>query len=430
MKEFAMQSIAIIAVLISIIVAGAVSRRIRGTVITLPMVYTVLGILIGSLVLDILKLDLEDAVVEIIAEITLVVVLATDASRINVRSMFTDHNLPLRLLAIGLPLTIIGGMITAALLFTDLGIWEAAILAVILCPTDASLGQSVVSNPKVPVRIRQALNIESGLNDGIAMPFLFLAVALATSSARYQGPGAFLFESLIMMGLGILVGLITGYLGAKFIQWGRKSGWMSRGYQKITTLALILLTYALAELIGGNGFIAAFCFGLANGNTESDPEREELYDYSELELTVLMLLTFVLFGAVMLPPAIENFDPRYLIFAVLSLTAIRMVPVAIAMIGEKVRPVTTLFMGWFGPRGVASMLYVFLILEEDSLLGLDLIYGVVMITVLISIFAHGITAAPAANRYGGRMDELDQKETAVVESKPVPEMPLRATGQK
>jgi NhaP-type Na+/H+ or K+/H+ antiporter len=406
MKEFAMQSIAIIAVLISIIAAGAVSRRIRGTVITLPMVYTVLGILIGSLVLDILKLDLEDAVVEIIAEITLVVVLATDASRINVRRMFTDHNLPLRLLAIGLPLTIIGGMITAALLFTDLGIWEAAILAVILCPTDASLGQSVVSNPKVPVRIRQALNIESGLNDGIAMPFLFLAVALATSSARYQGPGAFLYESFIMMGLGILVGLITGYLGAKFIQWGRKSGWMSRGYQKITTLALILLTYALAELIGGNGFIAAFCFGLANGNTESDPEREELYDYSELELTVLMLLTFVL------------------------LTVIRMVPVAIAMIGETVRPVTALFMGWFGPRGGASMLYVFLILEEESLPGLDLIYGAVMITVLISIFAHGITAAPAANRYGGRMDELDQKETAVVESKPVPEMPLRATGQK
>jgi NhaP-type Na+/H+ or K+/H+ antiporter len=201
---------------------------------------------------------------------------------------------------------------------------------------------------------------------------------------------------------------------------------MSRNYQKISSLALILLVYGLAELIGGNGFIAAFCFGLTSSNVAGKEESEDLYEFAEREVTILMLLTFLLFGAVMLPPAIAALNPEIVLYAVLSLTLVRMVSVGFSMVGEKVRSITTLFVGWFGPRGIASILYIFIVLESESLPGLELIYSVVMITVLFSIYAHGITAAPAADRYGRRMSELDRAENAAPENQEVTEMPLRA----
>jgi len=423
-----MESIGLLAIVICILLAASISRRIQNTILTLPMVYTLFGILLGGLVLDVIPLTPENTIVELIAELTLVIVLATDASRIDVRALFKDHNLPLRLLGIGLPLTMIFGTIAAVLIFTDLSFWEAAILGVILTPTDASLGQSVVSNPKVPVRIRQTLNIESGLNDGIAMPFLLLAIAIAESEVIYSKPSEFLLSVLVQIALGIAAGILIGYLAVKFLQWGQRSGWMSSAYQKVSSLALILLVYGAAELIGGNGFIAAFCYGMASSNVAGKEESEDLYEYAETELTVLMLLTFLLFGAVMLPPAIEALSPEIVLYAVLSLTLVRILSVAISMIREKVRPITTLFMGWFGPRGIASILYVFIVLESRSLPGLELIYSVAMITVLFSIFAHGITAAPAADKYGRRISELDQAEKAVPENQDVTEMPLRARG--
>lgn len=424
-----MESLGLLAVVICILLAASISRRIQNTIITLPMIYTFFGIVLGGLVLNVIPLTPEDGLIELIAELTLVIVLATDASRIDLRGLFRDHNLPTRLLGIGLPLTMIFGTIAAVLIFTDLNFWEAAILGVILSPTDASLGQSVVSNPKVPVRIRQTLNIESGLNDGIALPFLLLAIALADSEVLFHNPFEFLLSVLVQIALGIAAGLVVGYLGTKFVQWGRSSGWMSRNYQKISSLALILLAYGLAEVIGGNGFIAAFCFGLTSSNFAGKEEIEDLYEYAEIEVTILMLLTFTLFGAVMLPPAIEALNPEIVLYAVLSLTLVRMVSVAISMVGEKVRLLTTLFLGWFGPRGIASILYIFIVLESESLPGLQLIYSVVMITVLFSIYAHGITASPLSNRYGSGIEAVDEKQIVTPETEQVPEMPLRNSDQ-
>ena len=424
-----MEYLGLLAIVICILLAASISRRVQNTIITLPMLYTFFGILLGGLFLDLIPLTPEDGLVELIAELTLVIVLATDASRIDLRGLFRDHNLPTRLLAIGLPLTMIFGTIAAVLIFTDLSLWEAAILGVVLSPTDASLGQSVVSNPKVPVRIRQTLNIESGLNDGIALPFLLLAIAMADSEVLFNNPFEFLLSVLVQIALGIAAGLAVGYLGTRFIQWGRSSGWMSRIYQKLSALALILLAYGLAELIGGNGFIAAFCFGLASSNFAGKEEIEDLYEYAETEVTIFMLLTFLLFGAVMLPPAIEALNPEIVLYAVLSLTLVRMLSVAISMVGEKVRPVTTLFLGWFGPRGIASILYIFIVLESESLPGLQLIYSVAMITVLFSIYTHGITASPLSNRYGSRIEAVDKKQIVTPETEQVPEMPLRNSGQ-
>jgi NhaP-type Na+/H+ or K+/H+ antiporter len=421
-----MESLVLLAIVICILLAASISRRIQGTILTLPMVYTFFGIILGGLVLDIIPLTVENVIVEVIAELTLVIVLATDASRIDLRGLFRDHNLPTRLLGIGLPLTMFFGTIAAVLVFTDLSFWEAAILGVILSPTDASLGQSVVSNLKVPVRIRQTLNIEGGLNDGIAMPFLLLAIAIAESEVMFARPAAFLISVLVQIGLGIVAGLVFGYLGTRFILWGQRSGWMSRNYQKISSLALILLVYGLAELIGGNGFIAAFCFGLASSNFAGNEESGDLFEYAETEVTVLMLLTFLLFGAVMLPPAIETVNPEILLYAVLSLTLVRILSVGISMVGAKISLITNFFLGWFGPRGIASILYVFIVLESENLPGLELIYGIAMSTVLLSIFAHGITAAPLANRYGVRMKKVDKTQEEMPETETVPEMPLRA----
>lgn len=417
-------TVAIVAILICVLLAAAISRRIQGTIITLPMAYTVLGLILSGRVLGLVNFDLENELVRIVAELTLVFVLATDASRIDIRTLIKDHSMPIRLLGIGLPLMMIFGTVVAAILFAELDFWEAAVLAVILSPTDASLGQAVVTNPRVPVRIRQSLNVESGLNDGIAMPFLLLALSLAVAEEFSLEPGYWLGLALAQIGFGVLAGVIIGFLGGRFIEWGQRSGWMSKEFQKISTLALALLAFGVAELVGGNGFIAAFVTGVTAANTTRREDTNMLYEYAEVEVQGLMLLTFmVVFGAVMLPLALDHFTGVMLLYAVLSLALIRFLSVLVSMIGTRVRPVTTAFLGWFGPRGVASILYIFTVLEED-LADEALIYNVVMLTVLISIFAHGISAAPVANWYARIIKAVVKPEGT--EMKEVPEMPVRA----
>ena len=420
-------TIAIVTILICVLLAAAISRRIQGTIITLPMIYTVLGLILSGRILGIVNFDLESELVRIVAELTLVLVLATDASRIDVRTLIKDHSLPIRLLGIGLPLMMIFGTIVAAILFAELDFWEAAVLAVILSPTDASLGQAVVTNPRVPVRIRQSLNVESGLNDGIAMPFLLLALSLAVAEENSLGPGYWLGLALAQIGFGVLAGAIIGFLGGRFIEWGQHSGWMSKEFQKISILALALLAFGVAELVSGNGFIAAFVMGVTAANTTRKEDTETLYEYAEVEVQGLMLLTFmVVFGAVMLPLALDHFTGAMLLYAVLSLAMIRFLSVLVSMIGIRVRLITTAFLGWFGPRGVASILYIFTILEED-LADEALLFNVVMLTVLISIFAHGITSAPGANWYAKIVEAVVTSDGT--EMKEVPEMPVRAISE-
>jgi NhaP-type Na+/H+ or K+/H+ antiporter len=421
-----METLGLVAILLCILAAAAISRRIQGTILTLPMLYAAFGLLLGSLGLGLIHADVESEGVRIIAELTLVMVLASDASRINLRGLVRDHTLPLRLLGISLPLTIVLGTVVAGLMFGVLSFWEAAILAVILTPTDASLGQAVVSNPRVPVRIRQTLNIESGLNDGIAMPFLLLAIAMAAGTGPGAGGvGVWVLSAVVQILLGVAVGVIVGYLGVKFIERWHDIGWMSEEFQKISAVALALLAYGLAELVGGNGFIAAFCMGATAGNVGRRERTKILSEHVEVEVQVLILLAFLIFGAVMLPPALDGLNGVVALYAILSLTLIRMVAVVISMIGARVRPITTAFLGWFGPRGVASILYIFTVLDAEAVPGVDLIYDVAMITVLFSIYAHGVTAAPGAKWYGRRMAEIDEERRDVSEMSEVSEMPLR-----
>lgn len=415
-----MGSIDLIIILVGIVAIASVSKRIENTIITLPMLYTLFGLFVTSFFYDIVESTLTSTVVEFIATLALVVVLGSDSSRIKLMKYSLSESLPLRLLAIGLPLTILLGGVVGYFIFGQLNIWVVLILAVILAPTDASLGQGVVENLKVPLRIRQAINIESGLNDGIALPFLMLFIALAEQAQ--MGGGAFLTFLGGQIGFGLLVGGVMGFLHAKYLNWGVKSGWVSPIYRALAAVALLLLTYVLAEAIGGNGFIASFIFGLVSGNLFDPPDGETIYDFAKVEYTGLLLMVYLFFGMVMLLPALENINFTTILYAILSLTIVRMLPVAISLIGTKLRPITVLFIGWFGPRGIASILYFLTVMARHDIEGVDVIYEVVMITVFISVMTHGLSAAPLANWYGKRISALekegatDLKELATPES--------------
>ena len=241
-----------------------------------------------------------------------------------------------------------------------------------------------------------------------------------------MGSGAFLLFTAQQIVFGLLGGLLIGYLGARFIRWGHDSGWMSRPFQKICWLALIVLAYGTAGVIGGNGFIASFVFGITSGRVFSTDEMASLDDFAEIENALLMLMTYMVFGMVMLLPALERIDATVVLYTLLSLTVVRMLPVAISLLGTNLQPVSVLFMGWFGPRGIASILYVLTVVAAEELAARDTIYTAVMITVLVSVLAHGLTAAPFSDHYGKRIAQLDEKGEAESEMLPVPEMPTRA----
>lgn len=402
-----------------------VSRRAESGIVTGPMVFTTFGLIVGTSALDLVDLPIENSALNGLAEITLVLALFTDASRIDVSRLDASHNVPLRLLGIGLPLSMILGTIAAYALFPDLGLWGAAIVGVILAPTDAALGQAVVSNARVPQRIRQGLNVESGLNDGLAFPVLLIVLSLAFESEAGRsvaGWGTFIAGQLL---LGPLAGLAVGFGGAWLVERCTNRQWMNRVFLQISVLSLAILAYAGAEWIGGNGFIAAFVAGVMVG-TRSRHLLEAIEDFGETEGQLLSLVVFLLFGAVLLPEALADFGWRHFVYALLSLTILRMIPVAIALFGARLVPVTVVFLGWFGPRGLASILYLLLILEGDvgetSVLG-D-ISTIVLLTVALSVVLHGASAAPAARAYARRIERLDTGTTPS-EHRSVPSFPIR-----
>ncbi len=412
---------AILAVIALFILAfGSLSGRIGKTYFTAPMAFVIFGLLVGGFGLDLLPMDVEHPAIHLIAEITLIVVLFTDASRIKLARLRREHTIPVRLLAIGLPLTMIAGAGAALWLFPELGFGGAMILAIVLAPTDAALGQAVVSSPKVPIRIRQALNVESGLNDGIALPILLFFICFA---APHEDAGNWLVLAGKQMILGPLAGAAIGYFGGKLLLWGQRKKAITEAFADLSLLALAILSFAAAELIGGNGYLAAFTAGLLIGNTARGL-CECIYEFAEAEGQLLALLTFLFFGAVMLPPTLEHFEPEMLIYAALSLTVIRMLPSTLSLLGLKLKGATHLFLGWFGPRGVASILYALLILEED-LPFREQVFHIAMVAVLLSVFAHGLSAWPSVKGYARAVAAPAADEDAMPEHKSVSPMPLR-----
>ena len=408
----------------AVVVAGylafaLVSGRIERWPVTAPMVFVAFGFLVGPGGFGVVDMAPGHEFLHVVAELTLVLVLFADAARIDLKRVREDHNLPARMLVLGLPLAIALGAGIAIVVFPDFGFWEAALLAALLAPTDAALGQAVVSNPAVPVRIRQAINIESGLNDGIALPAVLLFAALASAHGA-AGSGDWVSFGLLQVTLGPVVGAVVGFIGARLIDTAAEREWISEPYQGMAILALAGLCYLLAEAVGGNGFIAAFIGGMAFGNFIKN-ECNFLFEFMETEGQILMLITFLVFGLALLPEGIAGFDWSHLLYAGLSLTLIRMAPIALSLVGSGVRLPTTAFLGWFGPRGLASILFVLLILEEAEIRHAHDILSVTVLTVALSTLLHGLTAAPLAAAYARAVTRMGRCE----ESKPVADMPLR-----
>jgi NhaP-type Na+/H+ or K+/H+ antiporter len=401
---------------------GLLSRRLASSPLTPPLAFVGLGVLFGPWGLNWLHLSVEQGAMHVLAELTLILVLFGDAARIDLSALRREFGLPVRLLAIGMPLTILLGAVVAKWLFAELGWLEAAVLGAVLAPTDAALGQAVVSNPGVPTRVRQALNVESGLNDGIALPVVLLLAALASMGTQMtRSATEWARFAAMQVTLGPLVGIAVAWAGSKLLKWSSAKGWIQPSFERLTGLALALVAFACAEHVGGNGFIAAFVAGMMLGQWTRG-RCEWLYDFLEAEGQLLMLLVFLAFGASFAAPALEAASSATVTYAVLSLTLVRMVPVAIAMLRTGLRLPTVLFLGWFGPRGLASILFGILVLDKADLPHEELIFEVVMLTVLFSVVAHAVSAAPLARRYAAMATD---PEHCPEEHRAVMDHPLR-----
>ncbi len=379
---------------------GLFSKVSEKLPVTAPMVFVGVGILVGPLGFDLFQVTVNTELITVLAEITLMLILFTDGSEINLQQFRAEKSrIEIRLLGIGLPLTMLLGILVGVLLFDELSIWQIALIALILSPTDAALGQAVVKSPLLPEKLKRTISIESGLNDGIALPPILVCMAILSSDlATAQESKNWLHFLLLQLTLGPLVGGLIGWAGGRLIENVSARGWMSPVFQRMSSISLAVLAFALAELVHGNGFIAAFVGGVMLG-VRTEAIRERIQEFSEAEGQQLSLFIFLILGMVGVPVFYQYWDITALVYALLSLTVIRMLPVALSLVGSRVDWTTRWFIGWFGPRGIASVLYLLMVIGELSIDGLEYALSVIGLVILLSVVLHGISAVPLVKRY-------------------------------
>jgi NhaP-type Na+/H+ or K+/H+ antiporter len=396
--------VVITAFVVLVFVYSLISKRLEHTILTTPIVFTAAGVLLLLAISGPHELHItRDTFLEL-AEIGLVMLLFADATRVNLHTLWSREKLPLRLLSIGMLLTILLGTIAGLVIFPQLSLWEAGILAAILAPTDAGLGQVIVHSPRVPVRIRQTLDVEAGLNDGLSVPFLMFFIAVAHIGT--EGAGRVLLTYIIeQLGLGALVGAAIGLIGGWLLDQARRHAWMDESVQQLGLVTLPILSILACEPVGGSMFIAAYVAGLAvqGGFRDASALSVEFIDgWGQL----FVYFVFFLFG-LLVALAFTHFSLAHALYAVLSLTVVRMIPVAVAVIGTRLSTATVLFMGWFGPRGLASIVLGLVFLGKDTHVpGEETIKLAVMVTVMLSIVAHGFSALPGIALYTRKVATL------------------------
>ncbi|HSE09562.1 MAG TPA: cation:proton antiporter [Nocardioidaceae bacterium] len=393
---------------------GLVSRRLERADLSAPIVFTFVGALLAPL--GAVEVDAAPETLKPLVEVTLVWVLFSDAARVRVQDLRQDLATYVRLLGIGLPLSVLAGWGLAIVLFPGFDLWLALLVGAALAPTDAALGVPVVTNKVVPSRVRRLITVESGLNDGIATPVVMVAIAgVASAEGVADAPGV--AEAVIELVLGVGVGSAVGLGGGWLLRRARDRGWAEDSFAGAAVLALALTAYTAALVLDGNGFVAAFCGGVAFGAAAGRRGPAELR-FLEQTSGLVSLLIWLGFGAVAVSVMIELMAATTLLYAVLSLTVVRMAPVALALIGAGYDRRTVAFVGWFGPRGLASLVFALLALDE---LGprADEAVAVIGATVLLSVLAHGATADPLAHRYGEAVAGAPEP------GGPLPDMPVR-----
>jgi NhaP-type Na+/H+ or K+/H+ antiporter len=398
------EHLTILGIALVILGYGYFSRLINRFNISGPMVFTAVGILLSPLFLGDHPVHPDAEAIQIVAEIALIVILFSDAAAIDLSHLKTQWRLPARLLFVSMPLSILLSYGTAKLFFPDQPDLYLLLLALILAPTDAALGKAVVSDKSIPETIRNTINVESGLNDGIAFPVLLTILALIAGGSGEahgggNGPLAYIARQIVV---GALAGALVGWIGARLGNRAIRKDWMEHQYRNLIPIALAIFAYCFAEHFGGNGYIAAFFGGLVLGNT-SDALRESTENFAESEGEFLVMVSFLVFGLVFVPATIGYWDLTAWIYALLSLTLLRMLPVALGFGFFSLDLSTRLFIGWFGPRGIASILYILVAAGQlGGIEGHETVYAVASLTILLSIVLHGLSAKPLAKIYSRR----------------------------
>ena len=376
-----------------VFIYSLVCGKLEKTPVSGALVFLIFGMLVGPMGLNVLKVEVNAEALSLMAEMTLALLLFTDAANANLKILEQSYKIPQRLLLIGLPLTIIMGIASGVLLFSSLSILEVAILANILAPTDASLGKPVVTNEDVPGKIREGLNVESGLNDGLCVPILFILLALeAGVESDVSTPAMAVTHVVKGLGIGTGVGLTLTVLAYWLIKACAARGWITTTWRQLPVVALALICFSVAQLLGGSGFIACFCGGLLFDRIEK-VHKQRLLIAAEGTGDTLALITWVLFGALVVGRTYHAFTWQIILYAVLSLTVIRVLPVFLCLAGLNLRVDEKLFMGWFGPRGLASIVFAVIVFHAD-LVHSHTISLTVVCTVILSILVHGLSANP------------------------------------
>ena len=399
---------------VSLLLVAAVSRYLSGTPLTPAILVVAIGVLVGPLVLDEIAVRPTSATVRTLAEATLAVVLFSDSSRVDLRALKREASMPLRLLGIGLILTVLAGGVIALGLFHSFSLNDALILGVVLAPTDAGLGSAVVTDDRLPQLVRQSLNVESGLNDGICVPLLLILLATAAGAASH--PLRVVGEAI---GYGVLCGVGAAVVASTIVVFAGRRNLIDKTWQQIVPLATTIAAYGAANALGGSGFISAFVAGALFGLLAGDEVATTMH-FTEETGMVLDSVTFLVFGAVLLGPAFKHLSWQIVLYAVLSLTIVRMLPVTIALFGTHARPATVAFIGWFGPRGLASIVFA-VIVEDAHLPHSDDIAMVTYLTVGLSVLVHGLSASPLVNRYVKWFKAVSEENPPTMETQPAHE---------
>lgn len=378
-----------------ILLFGIFAKKIDKSIISGPVLALFLGLLFGPMVLKLADVSLGKEEYKLIAELALALVLFSDASKANLTVLKRNADLPIRLLLIGLPLTIVFGMAIGFMIFKDFSWIEIAILATMLAPTDAALGKAVVSNKAVPVKIREALNTESGLNDGISVPILFLFIALFASHSKDE-LGSFygLILFVEQIGIGLLAGVVITFATFLLARFSNIHEWISESWKSVIVIALAFSCFAAAQILGGSGFIACFAGGFLYGTLNAKHQLGTSFvESAEGAGDTMSLITWLTFGAFVIPNFLHTLKWDVLLYAVLALTLIRMLPVFLSLVNTGILLKEKLFIGWFGPRGLATIVFAIIVLDV-SLPHIEKIIATTVYTILLSVVLHGITANP------------------------------------
>jgi len=379
--------------------------RIDKTPFTGPIVFISFGVLVGPLGLAWLNLEVTDTEMRVLADLTLAMLLFSEAANVDKSALQHGTGVPIRMLLVGLPGVIALGYLCGWLIFSELSLLELAILATTLAATDAALGKAVVTNKAVPARIREALNMESGLNDGLCVPVLLLFITLAKAGTGESGVIAMATKIFAQeLGIGIVLGLVATATGSWLYHRAWKLGWIVKDWRRLPVTMLSLTCFGVAQTMHGSGFIAAFVGGLLFGYLARRSTHDLVLD-TEGAGETLGMLTWALFGAVVIPGVVVLFNWQAILYALLSLTVIRIVPIVLSLSGTQERIESKLFLAWFGPRGLASIVFAVIVLD-NNLPGAEFIAVVVACTIILSAFAHGITANPLATALAARLKKI------------------------